>query len=392
MADEINVAIVGGGIIGCWLAYELSGSESDIFLFEKNEGITQGENQSSRNSGVNHAGLNYDVSSRPLKARFCVEGNHLWEQFCEKHALPFFKVGKLMVALNESEEIELEKYLSRAIEFGVPGVRRISGRQAREFEPNVTALSALHIPTSGIFEPTSLLRQVYFLASNQGVQFMPSTEVVELRAEGKKALMKIRYRDGATEWIAPRVILNSAGVHAVNLAKMIDGNFPLKAALIRGDSMKFYRTSRPELYLNGLNVYPTPQTVQTPFGLQHTVGVHITPMFDFENGRHVIGNTFMVGPKLVPVAREDDFQTPMPGPEVFVRDTRFFPQLKAEDLSPNFSGVQARLDGYPDFYIQRDRVCSNLIHLAGIDSPGFTSAPAIAQYVARKFFSGCSRK
>lgn len=386
MTDEINVAIVGGGIVGCWLAYELSRSESDIFLFEKNAGITNGENQSSRNSGVNHAGLNYDISTRPLKARFCVEGNSLWEQFCEKHSLPFFKVGKLMVALNESEETELEKYLSRAVEFGVPGVRRISGQEVREYEPNVTARSALHIPTSGIFEPTSLLRQVYFLASNQGVQFMPSTEVVQLKADGKRALMKIRYRDGATEWIAPRVILNSGGVHAVNLARMIDPDFPLKAALIRGDSMKFYRTSRPELYLNGLNVYPAPQIVQTPFGIQHTVGVHITPMFDHENGRHVIGNTFMVGPKLIPVAREDDFQTPMPEAEVFIREIRFFPQLKPEDLSPNFSGVQARLDGYPDFYIQRDRVCPNLIHLAGIDSPGFTSAPAIARYVSRNFF------
>jgi glycerol-3-phosphate dehydrogenase len=182
------------------------------------------------------------------------------------------------------------------------------------------------------------------------------------------------------------VIINSAGVHAVNLAKMIDKEFPLKAALIRGDSMKFYRTSRPDLHLRGMNIYPTPQTVQTPFGLQHTVGVHITPMFDYDNGEFVIGNTFMVGPKLTLVNREDDFQTPIPAPGVFIKDTGFFPQLKVEDLSPNFSGVQARLDGYPDFYINRDRMCSNVIHLVGIDSPGFTSAPAIASYVVQNFF------
>lgn len=386
MSDEINIAIIGGGIVGCWLAYELSKSETDIFLFEKNKGVTQGENQSSRNSGVNHAGLNYDVGSRPLKARLCVEGNLLWEKFCEQYSLPFLKVGKLMVALNETEEKDLEIYLKRSLEYGVPGVRKISGVEAREFEPNITAFSALHIPTSGIFEPTSLLRQVYFLAANEGVQFITSTEVVELRSEHKKALMKIRYRDGVTEWIAPKIIINSAGVHAVSLAKMIDTNFPFKAALIRGDSMKFYRTSRPELYLNGMNIYPAPQIVETPFGLQHTVGVHITPMFDHENGRHIIGNTFMLGPKLIPVTSEDDFRTPMPDPEVFIREARFFQQLKSTDLTPNFSGVQARLDGHPDFHINRDRICSNLIHLVGIDSPGFTSAPAIARYVKTKFF------
>ncbi|MDD3472837.1 MAG: hypothetical protein PHS86_08650, partial [Syntrophaceae bacterium] len=112
----------------------------------------------------------------------------------------------------------------------------------------------------------------------------------------------------------------------------------------------------------------------------------ITPMLDFHKGQFVIGNTFMVGPKLIPVQREDDFQTPMPDPRSFIKDTKFFPQLENQDLSPNFSGVQARLDGYPDFYVNRDRVCSNVIHLVGIDSPGFTSAPAIASYVVRSFF------
>lgn len=386
MSEGVNVAIIGGGIVGCWLAFEISKICDGVFLFEKNVGITQGENQSSRNSGVNHAGLNYDIKTRPLKAQLCVEGNHLWKDFCERYSLPLFGTGKLMVALNEPEEKELDLYLRRSHENGVWNVTKITGEQVREFEPNILARSALHIPSSGVFEPTALLRQVYFLASNQGVEFMVFTEVAELKNDKGTAIMKIRYRDGSTEWIAPETIINSSGVNAVKIAQMIDPNFGLKAALIRGDSYKFYRTSRPELYLNGMNIYPTPKTVQTPFGPQHTVGVHITPMLDFHKGQFVIGNTFMVGPKLIPVQREDDFQTPMPDPRSFIKDTKFFPQLENQDLSPNFSGVQARLDGYPDFYVNRDRVCSNVIHLVGIDSPGFTSAPAIASYVVRSFF------
>jgi L-2-hydroxyglutarate oxidase LhgO len=75
MTDKINIAIIGGGIIGCCVARELAKTHKDIYVFEKNPGITQGENQSSRNSGVLHAGIYYQPQFRPLKARLCVEGN-----------------------------------------------------------------------------------------------------------------------------------------------------------------------------------------------------------------------------------------------------------------------------------------------------------------------------
>jgi len=387
LSEKINIAIIGGGIVGCWIALELSRSEKDVFLFEKNPGITTGENQSSRNSGVNHAGINYDPDTRPLKARLCVEGNRMWEDFCAQYSLPFIKVGKLMVALREEEDRELDLYERRAFQNNVPDVRKITAEEAREIEPNVKGKSAILIPSSGVFEPTSLLRQVYFLASNQGVQFMTGTEVVGIDAQQGKLSIKIRYQDGSMDWVETQKIINAGGVKAVSLARMVDVDFPLKTALIRGDSMKFNRKERGDLYLKGTNVYPTPRTVKTPFGFQSTVGVHLTPMFDIIDGKFIIGDTVMVGPRLTVVNSDDDFQTPMPEPESFVHDTGcFFPGLKAVDLTPNFGGIQARLDGYPDFYIARDRLYDDIVHLAGIDSPGFTAAPAIARHVVNRFF------
>lgn len=387
MSEKINIAIIGGGIIGCWVALELSKTEKDIFLFEKNPGITTGENQSSRNSGVNHAGINYDCLTRPLKARLCVEGNRIWEEFCAQYSLPFFRVGKLMVALNDSEDKHLELYARRAEENNVPQVRKISATEVAEIEPNVRVKSALLIPSSGVFEPTSLLRQVYYLASNQGVNFVTGTEVVDIQARKGRLKIHIRYRDGSMDWVETGKIINAGGVNAVFLAKKTDRDFPLKTAFIRGDSMKFNRKSRQTLYTRGTNIYPTPRTVKTPFGSQSTVGVHLTPMFDVVDNKFVIGDTVMVGPRLTIVKDENDFQTPMPDAEVFVADTGFFPDLRAADLSPNFGGIQARLDGYPDFHISRDRVYpDNIVHLVGIDSPGFTSAPAIAHHVAVEFF------
>jgi glycerol-3-phosphate dehydrogenase len=381
MSSEFNIAIVGGGIVGCCVARELSEAHEDIYLFERNSGITRGENQSSRNSGVNHAGIYYDRKTRPLKARFCVEGNRLWYEFCERYDLPCSKTGKLMVAANEEESRSLDFYLKRAGENGVPEVRKISGDQVRGYEPNVRAHSALLLPTSGIFEPAVLVRQNYVLAGNNGVQFMTETEVVGLKPRQGGTELRIRYRDGNEDTVKARLVVNAAGLQAVALAKMLDPAFPIKEALVRGDSLKFYRTRRPELFLRGMNVYPTPIVVDTPTGKQHTVGVHLTPTFDLVDGRFVIGDTVTVGPKLIPVAHLDDYKTPVPPPEVFLGSMGFFPDLKPQDLEPHQSGIQARLNGYPDFYIEWDQITGRVVHLIGLDSPGLTSAPAIAKYV-----------
>jgi L-2-hydroxyglutarate oxidase LhgO len=384
MTDRINVAIIGGGVVGCWIALEAARQHDGVFLFERNPGITSGENQSSRNSGVNHAGVYYDRATRPLKAAFCVEGNRLWYEFCEKYDLACRAVGKLMVAVSEEEDGVLDVYLKRALENNVPGVRKITGDEVREREPNVRAYSALFLPSSGIFDPAGLLYKVHALAANHGVQFITGTEVIGLQAVGEGVMIRLRYPDKAEDDILAETVINATGVHAVDVARLIDPDFPIRSALVRGDALKFYCTRRPELHINGMNIYPTPIVVDTPTGKQFTVGVHLTPTFDLDrDGRHVIGKTVTLGPKLVPVRHAEDYRTPVPPCSMFLENLSFFPGLQPDDLEPHQSGIQARLNGYPDFYIQRDRRLPSVIHLVGIDSPGFTAAPALAKHVAR---------
>jgi L-2-hydroxyglutarate oxidase LhgO len=132
-----------------------------------------------------------------------------------------------------------------------------------------------------------------------------------------------------------------------------------------------------------MNVYPTPIIVDTPTGRHHTLGVHLTPTFDMIDGEMIIGNSVTVGPKLIPVDHFEDYKrTPVPPPEAFLKDMDFFPDLTVADLEFYQSGIQARLDGYHDFYIKPDRNTNRVIQLLGIDSPGLTAAPAIAQTVA----------
>lgn len=383
MTTKINIAIIGGGIVGCCVALELAKTRQDIYVFEKNPGITRGENQSSRNSGVLHAGIYYEQDIRPLKARLCVEGNRLWYDFAKKYRLPCRQTGKLLVAMDEAGSRRLDQYLQLAKANRVPDVRKIGSDEVMRLEPNVCAHSALLVPTSGIIDPTALLHQVYATASNRGVHFMSETQVVDLELSNGRIMVSIRYRDGNEDRIGADTVINAAGVHAVDIARMIDPHIPIKPALIRGDSLKFYRNRRSEIYLRGMNVYPTPITVDTPTGRHHTLGVHLTPTFDMIDGEIIIGDTVTVGPKLLPVDHFEDYhRTPVPPPEAFLEDMDFFPDLTAADLEYHQGGIQARLDGYHDFYIKPDRNTNRVIQLLGIDSPGLTAAPAIAQTVA----------
>ncbi|MBW2515753.1 MAG: FAD-dependent oxidoreductase [Deltaproteobacteria bacterium] len=381
MSEKINIAIIGGGIIGCCLALELAKTHSDIYVFEKNPGITSGENQSSRNSGVLHAGIYYEQDLRPLKAQFCVEGNRLWYAFAQKYQLPCRQTGKLIVANDETESRKLDHYLQQANINGVPDVRKISAAEIKQLEPNVNAHSALLVPTSGIIDPTALLHQVYASASNRGAQFMPETEIIDLELSNGDVRVFMRYRDGQTDHIRANTVINAAGIRAVDVARMLDPQIPVKPALIRGDSYKFYRSRRPRLFLKGMNVYPTPIIVDSPTGRHHTVGVHLTPTFDYRDGKFIIGDTVTVGPKLIPVNDFDDYSTAPAAPEAVLKNMDFFPDLKASDLEYHQGGIQARLDGYHDFFIKPDRHAPQVIHLLGIDSPGLTAAPAIAKFV-----------
>jgi len=382
MKNEVLIAIVGGGVIGCAVAWEISRRYEGIFLFEKNPGITQGENQTSRNSGVVHSGIYYDQETRSQKADLCLEGNRLLYDFCNRYRVPALKTGKLIVATNGEQEDILDMYLDRARQNRVPGVERISGAKAQQLEPNIRAKSALLVPTAGIVEPTALVYRLHTLASQRGVQFITGTEVVSVERNGDLLRVGIRYRDGRMDHVGARLIINAAGVEADRFARFLNPHSPYELDPVRGESYMFYGHKRPELRLNGMNVYPTPESVITPHGRHFTVGVHLTPTFGDLSFPPALGSTVTVGPRLVPVEDRDEWQGPPLPAKVFAeRILPFFPGVREEDLIWHQAGFQARLKGYPDFVIKADPEQPHFINLLGIDSPGLTSCLAIARRV-----------
>lgn len=382
MENEISIAIVGGGVVGCAIAWELSKGYDNVFLFEKNPGITRGENQSSRNSGVIHSGLYYDQETRPLKAALCVEGNRLLYDFCSRYKVPALQTGKIIVARNEEEDEIIELYLRRARQNRVPGAKRISGEQVRELEPNVRAQSALLVPSAGIVDPTTLVYRLHTLASQGGVHFITGTEITGTEKNGGFNRLNIRYSDGRTDWIKARIMINAAGTDADLLAKGFDPRSSYELDPIIGESYKFYGHKRPELGLQGMNVYPMPQSVITPDGRHFTVGIHLTPTFGELSFPPALGSTVTVGPKLVPVRDRNAVQGPFVDAKIFSEKVRpFFPGITQKDLIWHQAALQARLKGHPDFVIRPVSEFPNFINLLGIDSPGLTASLAIARRV-----------
>ncbi len=163
MNEEICITIVGAGVVGCAISYELSKiCSGNIVVIEKNPQIN-GENQSSRNSGVIHAGIFYPKDISCLKAKLCVEGNKLIYDFCDKYKVLCKKTGKIVVATNELEIDYLNDVFRIANENGVENVEFLSENDIKKFEPNVFGIAGLYIPSSGIVEATQLVNKLYQL-------------------------------------------------------------------------------------------------------------------------------------------------------------------------------------------------------------------------------------
>ena len=152
-----RVYIIGAGVVGCAIAYTLSKNKNfEIVVLEKNK-IIPGLNQSSRNAGVVHAGIYYSKDEEPLKARLCVEGNKLLYELCEKEGIPHKKVGKLIVATSELEKEYLDYFYESAVANDVPGIKKLSKKEINKLEPNISAIYALYLPTSGIVDVDRLI-------------------------------------------------------------------------------------------------------------------------------------------------------------------------------------------------------------------------------------------
>ena len=346
----MEVAVIGGGIVGCHIAHRLVKEGREVFLFEKEKAL--GEHTSTRNSGVIHGGIYYPQES--LKARLCVRGRHLTYEFLQNHDVPHWKCGKIIVALVASELKALEDLKRRGDENGVENLRLIDEDEVQKMEPRVRCFAALHSPETGILDMAAYMRMMERMLKGLGVTIVKQCEVLSI--DDHNTLRTTR-GDMETE-----MIINAAGLYSDGIAWMC-GMEGYEIVPHKGD---YYNTT--EEVIGGL-VYPVPDS-------PHTLGIHLT---------RTLGEETLIGPSAVQVSDKDDYEIKTPREEFEKGALAMVPDLNIRRIYPGYSGNRPKVyyhgELQADFVIQRQE--RGRVHLLGIESPGLTAAPAIAEYVAK---------
>jgi L-2-hydroxyglutarate oxidase LhgO len=382
VVERIGTAIIGGGAVGCAIAFELAkNGHEGVFLLEQQARV--GEEQSGRNSGVVHAGIYYPTGS--LKAELCVEANPLVYEFCREHSVACEKVGKLVVASSDAEVAELDATFQQAKQNGVPGARMLTSAEVRSLEPNVAVTAAIHTPTTGIFDAATYTATLARLAREHGAEVLTSFEITHVEALSGGGFGLRGVRGDREERFEAETLINSAGLYSDVIARMVNPAFGPVITPLRGEYYQFNRRRRDSLWLNGFNIYPVPTMLDIGGESLKMVGAHLTPTFAMtRSGATEIGDIVTVGPEFVRVSSPTDFEAGRKRAEFFLEQAgRFFPGLELADLQLGFTGIMASRTGGSDFIIERDAQRSDCIQLVGIDSPGLTSSLAIARRVQR---------
>lgn len=366
--DQVNILIIGGGVVGCAVAEVLSRRWQDVFLVEQFPKF--GMSTSTRNSGVIHSGIYYPKNS--LKARHCVEGNRLTKEFCTKHNVPHRTTGKLVVAKSREEEPQLLALLKKGQENGVEGLQILDSAQIRAREPHVIGYSALDVPSTGICSAEELVHAYARIAEQQGANLVTHAKVESI--EPGKDLVRVGLRIGdeehsESESVEARCVINAAGLYADEVARLL-GPRPWTIYPVRGEYCEI-RGPHAELVRN--LVYPLPH----PDGL--TLGLHFTK---------TLWGSLLLGPTAKYVDGKDNYERDRMTIPEFAADVKtLVPEIQERDLQLAYTGLRPKLvppdgKGIADFVIEPDREFPQVIQLVGIESPGLTAAPAIARHVA----------
>ncbi len=361
--DRIECIVVGAGVVGLAIARRLAQAGREVIVLEAEGDI--GTATSSRNSEVIHAGIYYPAGS--LMAQMCVAGKVALYDYCVDHGVLHRRCGKLIVAVSADDKVRLAAIKVRAETNGVTDLEVLSSDAARAIEPDLDCAGALLSPSTGIIDSHSYMLALRGDAEAVAAAFAFHAPLLSAKA-GKDGIVVEVGGDTPTT-LACDLLINSAGLYAVNVARMIDA-MPLDqippAYFAKGNY--FSCTARaPFSHL----IYPVPE----PGGL----GVHLT--LD-------MAGQARFGPDVEWVDGIDYAVDPKRAERFYPAIRRYWPSLPDGALVPSYSGIRPKIVppavAVQDFLIQDRSVhgVSGLINLFGIESPGLTASLAIADHVA----------
>ncbi len=349
-----DVCIIGCGVIGSAAAFELSKYKTSVLMLEKENDVAMGASRA--NSAIIHAG--YDPVPGTLMARLNVEGNRMAEQLCRDLSVPFERVGSLVLAFTEEEEATVQALYERGVQNGVPDLCVLNADQVREMEPEVSpeVRCALYAPSAGIVTPWDYTLAFAETAVRNGAEIRLNTKVTAI-----EALPEGGYRLTTSQGVfEARYVINAAGVHSGEIHDMVAP----KAFTIKPNRGEYYVMDKAECFRARHVLFQCPN--------QDGKGVLVAPTMD---------HNLLVGPNAVGVEDGDRVNNTAEGMS-FVRQkaAKSVPGINYRNAIRNFAGIRANSDK-DEFQISI--AAPNFIDLAGIKSPGLSSAPAIALEAVR---------
>jgi len=365
---DAALTVIGGGVVGLAVGAEMARRVAPVYILERN--TRYGTETSSRNSEVIHAGIYYPHGS--LKARLCVEGKMLLYEICEKHEIPHRRITKIITATEDGELQELERLQALGTANGVE-LQRLTGAQVAAMEPNIRTVGGLLSPSTGIVSVHDLMDYFHHTASSRGATVQLRTEVVGLEKQRGDFAVTISEGGERTTFTSERVV-NAAGLEADTIAGLAGIDLDEAGYRLQWCKGSYFSVTGPGARAVSRLVYPVPT--------KHSLGVHV--VMDL-SGRVRFGPDVEFLENRTQEYTVDDRKRAAFGESA----RRILPEIRDEDLTPDIAGIRPKLQrpGEPsrDFVIREesDRGLAGLVNLIGIESPGLTAAPAIAQYVAR---------
>ena len=367
MSCDVDIAIIGAGVVGLAVAYQVAQENRSVIILEKNEAF--GRETSSRNSGVIHTSVLNPRGSR--NAALCFEGNALLYEFAQKYDIDHRKTGKLLVAVEEAEVSALEALYQKRPE-GLE-MEMLTQKELRNLEPDVNGKAGLLLPGAGIIDAYRLMQGYLGLACLQGAQLVYKAEVIGLEKQAEGYLVKIQESDCVSA-LKSRIVINCAGLLSDKIAALAGIDIIQEGYKLSYFKGEYYSINPEKARRIGRRlIYP----MNSAEGL---VRIHTVLELD---GR------VRLGPNFYPYEGWD-YSIDDSGKQLFYEGARrLFPHIDYADIEPESTGIMPRVyaagQPFKDFIIRHetDRGLEGLINLVGIESPGLTASLAIGKQVGR---------
>ncbi len=350
---KYDVAVIGAGVVGSLITRELSKYNIKIALLERANDCAMGATKA--NSAIVHAG--FDAVPGTLKAKLNVRGVELMKKVCSELHVPLKNNEALVVAFSDDEIPHLKELLERGVKNGVPELRIVNREELVKLEPNIcdTAVGALVAPTSSIVCPYELTIAGVENAVTNGAEFLRNCEVKNIKKVDGDFVLDTTLGD-----ITATYVINAAGVHSGEIAALI-GDDSIEIVVRHGD---YYLLDKSQGSLVSRTIFQCPSKMGK--------GVLVSPTVD--------GN-LIVGPSAEDIDDGDDVSTtPVGLDKIYVNAIKSVPAVSLRNAITSFSGNRAHPTS-DDFIIGSSKADKNFINAAGIESPGLSSAPAIAEMI-----------